>query len=95
VGTTIAENRRCAAAASGSVSQNTVVNAARFAPVVNHLWALTTHSSPSSRADDCMSVGSEPATSGLGQPDRGEDLALHHGVEPAPLLRVGAVACAA
>ena len=33
--------------ASGSVLANTVVNAARDAPDVNHLWPLMTHSSPS------------------------------------------------
>ena len=56
---------------SGSVSQKTVVKAARLAPVVNHLWPLITHSSPSSRAVVCMSVGSEPATSGSVSPTEG------------------------
>jgi hypothetical protein len=72
VGTTIAEKRRCGLGASGSVSQNTVVNAALLAPVVNHLCAETTHSSPSSRADDSISVGSEPATSGSVSPTEGK-----------------------
>jgi hypothetical protein len=41
-----------------------VVNAASRAPVVNHLWPLITQWSPSGSARVCMSVGSEPATSG-------------------------------
>ena len=57
--------------ASGSVSQNTVVKAARSAPDVNHLWASITHSSPSRRAVAFISVGSDPATSGSVRPTEG------------------------
>ena len=59
----IIEARPCGGA-SGSVTAKTVVNAAIDAPVVNHLCALTTHSSPSSTAVARTPVGSEPATSG-------------------------------
>ncbi len=66
----IAEKRWCGAA-SGSVMAKMVVKAARLAPLVNHLCAFTTQWSPSSRAADCMRVGSEPATSGSVKPTEG------------------------
>ena len=70
VGTMIDENFACPSA-SGSVIAKTVVKAAREAPLVNHLWPLITHSSPSSTAVVCISVGSEPATSGSVRPTDG------------------------
>ena len=57
--------------ASGSVKAKQVVNAARLAPLVNHLWPLITQSSPSSTARVCIRVGSEPATSGSVRPTDG------------------------
>ena len=57
--------------ALGSVMAKQVVKAARFAPLVNHLWPLITHSSPSSTAVVCIRVGSEPATSGSVRPTEG------------------------
>ena len=41
-----------------------IAKSAPTAPEVNHLWPSTTHSSPSSVALACNSVGSEPETSG-------------------------------
>ena len=41
-----------------------IANRARCALLMNHLWPLITHSSPSWYAHVLMSVGSEPATSG-------------------------------
>jgi hypothetical protein len=63
----IADTRPCRSA-SGSVTAKIVVKAAMLAPVVNHLCALITHSSPSRTAVDAISVGSEPATSGSVRP---------------------------
>ena len=57
-------NALCAGTSSSSVRAITVVYAARFAPVVNHLRPLITQSSPSSTARVWSCVGSELATSG-------------------------------
>src|SRR3954468_14083908 len=51
-------------AASGSVTTIAIATAAPTAPLVNHLWASITHSSPSSSARPRRPVGSEPAVSG-------------------------------
>ena len=51
-----------AAGEFGTIAKLTRV--AMLAPVVNHLWAFTTHSSPSRVAVASIRVGSEPATSG-------------------------------
>ena len=50
--------------ASGSVTAMTIRKSATEALEENHLWPLMTHSSPSSTAVVCSSVGSEPAVSG-------------------------------
>ena len=54
----------CGGSASGSVFAIRMANVAPFAPEMNHLWPLITHSSPSWTAIVRMPVGSEPATSG-------------------------------
>ena len=56
--------KRSCAGASGSVTHITVENAATLAPLVNHLWPLMTHSSPSCTARVRKPVGSAPETSG-------------------------------
>src|SRR3954453_6275236 len=63
VGTRIIDARLCGAA-SGSVTTIAMATAAPTAPLVNHLWALITHSSPSSSAVPLSPVGSEPDVSG-------------------------------
>ena len=67
----IDEKRSHLLSASGFVIAKQVVKAARLAPLVNHLWPLITHSSPSRTARVCISVGSDPATSGSVSPTEG------------------------
>ena len=62
-GTMICDMRRCCSA-SGSLTHMTMANVAPCAPLVNHLWPLITHSSPSRTARVWRPVGSAPETSG-------------------------------
>ena len=58
--------------APASVVAMTISRSATMPLVVNHLWPLMTHSSPSSLAVVDREVGSEPAFSGsvIEKPDR-------------------------
>jgi len=54
----------CGMSGLSSVRQMRMAKSARWACEMNHLRPLITHSSPSVYARVCISVGSEPATSG-------------------------------
>ena len=88
VGTTNTDAWRCGRP-SGLVSANTSTMSATDALVMNHLWPLMTHSSPSmhrGRADDRRVGAGEER---LGERERARDLAAQVRPEPALLLRVG------
>src|SRR3972149_2746190 len=77
-----AEVRAWGGSASGSVRAMTMAKRAPWAPEENHLWPLSTQSSPSLTAVVWMRVGSDPATSGsvIAKQERHSPLASGRGV---------------